>query len=76
MTQDDSRNEDTYLLNLLNMDRFLTGAMGGPLASLPDIPEQARILDLACGPGGCYLESMVTSQVAHSGSFVFTIRLA
>jgi ubiquinone/menaquinone biosynthesis C-methylase UbiE len=39
------------------MDRFLTSAMGGPLAPLPHIPEQTRILDLACGPGGWALDT-------------------
>jgi len=65
MTQSDPQSENTYLLDpespdemarLLNMDRFLTKAMGGPLASLPSIPEKARILDLACGPGGWALD--------------------
>jgi ubiquinone/menaquinone biosynthesis C-methylase UbiE len=62
MTQDDSQSEkNTYLLDpespdemarLLTLDRFLTKAMGGPLASIPELPERAHILDLACGPGG------------------------
>jgi SAM-dependent methyltransferase len=59
-------NENTYLLgpespdemaHLLNMDRFLTSAMSGPLAPLPYIPDQTRILDLACGPGGWALNA-------------------
>jgi ubiquinone/menaquinone biosynthesis C-methylase UbiE len=66
MTQDDSAEKNTYLLDpespdemarLLDLDRVLTGAMGGPLASVPDIPERARILDLACGPGGWAIEA-------------------
>lgn len=61
MTHDDSLSESTYLLDqespdemarLLNMDSFITRAMGGPFASLPDIPQGGRVLDLACGPGG------------------------
>jgi SAM-dependent methyltransferase len=59
-------NENTSLLDsesqeemghLRNQDRFLTGAMSGPLAALPHVPEQARILDLACGPGGWALDA-------------------
>lgn len=66
MTESDSQSENTYLLDpespdemarLLNMDRFVTKAMGGPLASLRSIPEKARILDLACGPGGWALDT-------------------
>jgi SAM-dependent methyltransferase len=66
MTQDDPPNGNTYLLDpespdemarLVNLDRFATKAMGGPLASLPSVPEHARILDLACGPGGWALET-------------------
>jgi SAM-dependent methyltransferase len=47
----DSENRDE-LARLLSMDRYLTRAMGGPLAFLPDEPKNARIVDLACGPGG------------------------
>src|SRR5579864_773409 len=62
MTQDDPQKEqNTYLLDsespdemarLLSLDRFLTEAMGGPLAWVPELPDHARILDIACGPGG------------------------
>jgi SAM-dependent methyltransferase len=60
---------NTYLLDaespeemtrLLSMDRLLTRAMGGPLASLPSVPDHARIVDLACGPGGWVID--VASQ--------------
>ena len=66
MTQDDSQKEQAPRLDsespdemarLVSMDRLLTAAMGGPLASLPELPEHARILDLACGPGGWAIEA-------------------
>ena len=75
MTYDDSRTGITYLLDsadtaemvrLRNQDRFLIKAMGGPLAPLSSVPEQSRILDLACGPGGWALDTAThysTSEV-------------
>lgn len=44
------------LVRLLNQDRFITRAMGGACAGWPELPEDAEILDLACGPGGWVLD--------------------
>jgi SAM-dependent methyltransferase len=43
-------------VRLLNQDRFITRAMGGAQAGWPEIPEEATILDVACGPGGWVLD--------------------
>jgi ubiquinone/menaquinone biosynthesis C-methylase UbiE len=46
----------TEMARLINQDRMMTQAMGGPLAGL-DRPEALRnILDLGCGPGGWALD--------------------
>lgn len=44
------------MVRLINMDRFTTEAMGGPLAGLPDPSNFHSVLDLACGPGGWVLD--------------------
>lgn len=44
------------MARLINQDRFTTAAMGGPLAGLPSLPEEAQVLDVACGPGGWVLD--------------------
>jgi SAM-dependent methyltransferase len=44
------------LARLINQHQFVTSAMGGPLNGLPELPEGARVLDLACGPGGWVLD--------------------
>ena len=44
------------LARLIEQDRFSTREMGGPLVGLPDLPAEARVLDLACGPGGWVLD--------------------
>ena len=52
---------NTYILDpesppemarLIDLDRVVTKAMGGPLAGIPDLPSEAKVLDVACGPGG------------------------
>src|SRR5581483_605827 len=50
-------NSPAELARLINQDRFLTQAMGGPLAGLPTLPAQAQVLDVACGPGGWVLDT-------------------
>ena len=61
----DAKNDNTYLLDtespaemarLINQERLLTQAMGGPLASLPDPSTFRHVLDLGCGPGGWVLD--------------------
>jgi len=58
-------NENTYLFDtesavemgrLVDQERVITQAMGGPLSGVPDLPAQAQILDLGCGPGGWVLD--------------------
>ena len=44
------------MVRLMHLDRSTTQAMGGPLAGLPPLREHARVLDLACGPGGWSLD--------------------
>jgi ubiquinone/menaquinone biosynthesis C-methylase UbiE len=44
------------MVRLINMDRFTTEAMGGPLAGLPNPANFQSVLDLACGPGGWVLD--------------------
>lgn len=63
MTTDDSR-ENTYVFDpesiaemgrLIDQDRMVTTAMGGPLAGLEESSFQ-NVIDLACGPGGWVLD--------------------
>jgi ubiquinone/menaquinone biosynthesis C-methylase UbiE len=42
----------TEMARLIDLDRVVTKAMGGPLAGVPDLPPGAKVLDVACGPGG------------------------
>ncbi len=51
----DSENA-TELARLLLQDRFLTQAMGGPLAEQHDVATMQRVLDVGCGPGGWVLD--------------------
>ncbi len=60
-----SPNENTYIFDtesaqemvrLIDQDRFTTQRMGGALAGLPELPPDAQVLDLACGPGGWVLD--------------------
>lgn len=44
------------MVRLINLDRLLTREAGGPLAGLPALREDARVLDVACGPGGWVLD--------------------
>ncbi|MBA2680934.1 MAG: class I SAM-dependent methyltransferase, partial [Ktedonobacteraceae bacterium] len=44
------------MVRLLQQDRFLTLAMGGPLAERQDIARMQRMLDVGCGPGGWVLD--------------------
>ncbi len=44
------------MVRLIEQDRTMTKAMGGPLAGLPPLPPAAQIVDLACGPGGWVLD--------------------
>jgi SAM-dependent methyltransferase len=57
--------ENTYVFDaesaaemarLIQLDQFTTRAMGGPLAGLPDLPAEAKVLDIACGPGRWVLD--------------------
>jgi SAM-dependent methyltransferase len=44
------------LARLINQDRMITRAMGGPLTGIPENVEMRNILDLGCGPGGWVLD--------------------
>jgi SAM-dependent methyltransferase len=61
----EERHGDTYVLDpespvemtrLIDLDRIITKAMGGPLSGMAELPEHAQMLDLACGPGGWVLD--------------------
>lgn len=45
----------TEMARLVNLDRMITGGMGGPLAGLPNRLLK-NVLDVACGPGGWVLD--------------------
>ncbi|HZR42789.1 MAG TPA: class I SAM-dependent methyltransferase, partial [Ktedonobacteraceae bacterium] len=49
------------MARLIEQDRMMTKAMGGPLAGLPDLPLGAQVLDLACGPGSWALDTAYAS---------------
>ena len=64
---DNSPESNTYILDpesptelgrLINLDRFITKSMGGPLAGLSEteIEKLHVVLDLACGPGSWVLD--------------------
>ncbi len=65
MPEDRGSSENTYLFDsenatemarLINLDRFTTQGMGGPLAGLPATVPLDTVLDIACGPGGWVLD--------------------
>ncbi|SRR5579884_3568487 len=44
------------LARLINQDRVVTQAMGGPLSAIPDPIMLRHVIDLGCGPGGWALD--------------------
>jgi ubiquinone/menaquinone biosynthesis C-methylase UbiE len=46
----------TEMARLINQDRTITQAMGGPLSGISDLSRLKNILDLGCGPGGWVLD--------------------
>jgi ubiquinone/menaquinone biosynthesis C-methylase UbiE len=44
------------MARLIRLDHMTTKAMGKPLHGMPTLSEKARILDIACGPGGWTLD--------------------
>src|ERR1019366_8717330 len=44
------------LARLINLDRFMTKGMGGPLSGLNDFSFLHTVLDMGCGPGGWALD--------------------
>src|SRR5581483_8063734 len=44
------------MARLINQDRMMTQAMGGPLAGIADPASLQNVLDLGCGPGGWALD--------------------
>lgn len=44
------------MARLIVLGNLYTQAMGGPLALVPELPFGAKIVDLACGPGGWVLD--------------------
>lgn len=65
----ESSNANTYIFDpdsstemarLINLDRFMTQSMGGPLSGIPDPDALNYVLDVACGPGGWALDVAYT----------------
>jgi len=61
----EAHSENMYVLDpespvemarLIDLDRVVTKAMGGTLVGVANLPEEAKVLDLACGPGGWALD--------------------
>jgi SAM-dependent methyltransferase len=61
-----SSHENSYIFDpesapemarLINQARFINRGMGGPLAGLPELPADAQVVDLGCGPGGWVLDA-------------------
>lgn len=46
----------TELARLINQDRIVTQAMGGPLSGISDPSALRNIVDVGCGPGGWVLD--------------------
>ncbi len=46
----------TEMARLINLDRFMTKGMGGPLVGVENLSPLHNILDMACGPGGWVLD--------------------
>lgn len=44
------------MARLIQLDRFMTKGMGGPLAGVNDFSSIHNVLDMACGPGGWVLD--------------------
>jgi ubiquinone/menaquinone biosynthesis C-methylase UbiE len=44
------------MARLIQLDRFMTKGMGGPLAGVNDLSSIHKVLDMACGPGGWVLD--------------------
>lgn len=44
------------MARLIDLDRITTKAMGGPLVGVTALASGAKVLDLACGPGGWVLD--------------------
>ena len=40
------------MARLIDLDRVMTRSMGGPLSGVSKLPEEGKVLDLGCGPGG------------------------
>ena len=64
--QSGDQSENTYVIDsensaemarLLRLDNLVTREMGGLLPEGIDLTDVRRILDIACGPGGCVLET-------------------
>lgn len=48
------------MARLIDLDRFMTKGMGGPLAGVEDLSPVRNVLDIACGPGGWVLDVAFT----------------
>jgi SAM-dependent methyltransferase len=46
----------TEMARLIELDRYITKAIGGPLSGAPSPASLRQVLDLACGPGGWVLD--------------------
>lgn len=48
---------EAEMARLIDQERLVTQAMGGPLAEIKDLSGISTILDIACGPGGWVLDA-------------------
>ncbi|GHO98388.1 hypothetical protein KSF_084360 [Reticulibacter mediterranei] len=62
-------NNPTELARLINQDRLITQAMGGPLNGVMNVSELRNILDLGCGPGGWALDAAFALPEAEIDGF-------
>jgi ubiquinone/menaquinone biosynthesis C-methylase UbiE len=46
----------TEMARLIQLDRFMTKGMGGPLVGVSDLSSIHNVLDMGCGPGGWVLD--------------------
>jgi SAM-dependent methyltransferase len=65
LDNNEAKNSNTYIFDpesptemarLIEPDRYITKAMGGPLSGVPSPASLNQVLDMACGPGGWVLD--------------------
>jgi ubiquinone/menaquinone biosynthesis C-methylase UbiE len=62
-------NDPTELARLINQDRVMTNAMGGPLSGIDNPEALKNIVDFGCGPGGWALDAAFAAPYAEVEGF-------